>query len=595
MFGRYIKVVLIVTMLVLPVIAFQPTGAMDSLAAVPVVSTHRAVMAVGLNGWTVQELFTVGETIMGTSGAYNPTTAGDHAPPGGLDGLGAYDLDADTVRVLANHELRHDRGYDYQVSDGAGGTFTLSGARISYFDIDKTEHTIRDAGLAYNLIYDADGHVVTDNSFLANNLLGFSRFCSGQLVEAHQFGSEHGLENRIYFAGEENGGNPNPVGGAEWALDPATGNLWHVPAMARGAWENLTELDTDTTTHVAFLLADDTFPFDADGDSQNEASPLYLYLGQKNAGGDFLAQNGLRGGSLYVWVSATGERTPLDFHGSGTLSGSWLALDMTLGPPSEDGSTGYDEYGYPTQRTLWTQAEALTAFGFSRPEDLATNPDDGTEAVLASTGVDTYAVDGGTGNGVDTFGTLYKIATDFSDINNPTADITIIYDGDADLTRALRSPDNLDWADDGYLYVQEDKAEDDTLSGDEVLFGPGAVNLNEAGIVRVHPVTGDTRRVANVDRAVVLDPSVDPETAAVDIDAAIVGAWETSGIIDVSALFDKTPGSLFLFDVQAHGIRGQSTINPTSRINDNDLFQGGQLVWLSALTHRIYIPMAVTK
>ena len=116
------------------------------------------------------------------------------------------------------------------------------------------------------------------------------------------------------------------------------------------------------------------------------------------------------------------------------------------------GATGYDEWGYPTQRTLWTAAEAVGAFGFSRPEDVATNPVDGTEIVLASTGVDTYAVDSETGNGVDTFGTIYTVTLDFGDLENPTAALTILYDGDADGTRALRSPDNLDWADEGDIY-----------------------------------------------------------------------------------------------------------------------------------------------
>ena len=37
------------------------------------------------------------------------------------------------------------------------------------------------------------------------------------------------------------------------------------------------------------------------------------------------------------------------------------------GTPSNDGSTGFDEYGYPTQKTLWTRAEAVNAFQFKQP------------------------------------------------------------------------------------------------------------------------------------------------------------------------------------------------------------------------------------
>ena len=536
--------------------------------------------AAGVGGYNFTEIHTIGETISGSTGALNPTTAGDYTPVGVLDGLGAYMLNDTTVRVLANHELLHFRGNTYAVSDGAGGTFSMPGARISYFDIDKATRTIVDAGIAYDTIYDANGNRATDTSFLTDGLQGFSRFCSANLAEAHEFGNGRGLENRIFFAGEEDGGNFNPIGGGEWALDPATGELWQLPALGRGAWENITELDTGTTTHVALLLADDSSPFDADGISGKEAAPLFLYVGEKDAGGDFPAQNGLRGGKLHVWVSDTGDLTPLDFNGNGASRiGSWVELDnaQNIAQASTDGSTGFDAYGYPTQRNLWTQAKAAGAFGFSRPEDVATNPLDGSQAALASTGVDTYAVDGVSGNGADTFGTTYIVAVDFADINAPTAELTILYDGDADVAnRALRSPDNLDWADDGFIYVQEDEAEEATLSCDETLFGAGATNPFEAGIVRMHPNTGAVERLSEIDRTIILDPT----TAGVpfDTDAGSAGEWESSGILDVSTLFGDAPGSLFLIDVQAHGIEDQTGVNADSRINDGDLVEGGQLV-----------------
>ncbi len=532
-------------------------------------------MALGENGFQVLPLFTIGKTFSGTTGALNPTTAGSYTPPGILDGLGAYELNPNTVRVFANHELAYNRGYDYQVSNGSGGFFTLDGARVSYFDIDKSTRQIVDTGLAYNTIYDANGNVATNSSFLANNLPGFSRFCSGQYVPSQQFGSGRGLQNGIYFTGEEDGGTFSTVGGGMWALDPATGYFWHVPAFGRGAWENLTEIDTGTTTHVAFILSDDTSPFDADGVAGNEAAPLYLYVGQKQSG-DFLAQNGLRGGKLYVWKANNGNTLPSQFNGDGaTRAGTWVEIDNTPSSmPSEDGSTGFDEYGYPTQKTLFTRAKAAGAFGFSRPEDVSTNPNDGSEVVLASTGVDDY--DGGS----DTFGTTYLIDTTFNDSAVPTSGtVTILYDGNADVAnRALRSPDNLDWADDGYIYVQEDKAEEQSLTG-EKLFGAGATNPNEASIVRIDPNTGNIERVAEINRSAVLDASLANPKNATDKIATNVGGWESSGILDVSTLFGEAPGTLFLFDIQAHGINGQAS---PSRINNNDLVEGGQLAFLQA-------------
>lgn len=543
-------------------------------------------MAVGLNGFKATSIFTIGETVSGTTGALNPTTAGDYTPVGILDGMGAYKLDAATVRVLANHELLHFRGNSYEVSNGSGGTFSMTGARVSYFDIDIATRQIVDSGIAYNTVYDANGNVATDLSFQNDSLNGFSRFCSSALFEAEQFGSGRGLASRIYFTGEEDGSGFNLIGGAEWALDPATGNFWAVPAMGRGAWENVTEVDTGLTNYVAFILADDSSPFNADtSDPENEASPLYLYVGEKNPSGDFLEQNGLRDGKLYVWVATSGNTLPSQFNGAGSSEpGTWVEIDNSpnLAQASADGSTGFDEYGYPTQRNLWTQAEAAGAFGFSRPEDLAVNPVDGSEFVLASTGVDTYDIDLVSGNGADTFGTIYVGVVDFNVSGEPTAgNLTILYDGDEDTAnRALRSPDNLDWADDGFIYVQEDEAEEDTASGDEVLFGAGAVNPNEAGIVQIDPATGDILRVANVDRSIVLDPSIANPLDAVDVDAGFAGEWESSGILDVSNLFGELPGTLFIFNVQAHGIEDQTNFNAASRIVDGDLVEGGQLLFL---------------
>ena len=532
-------------------------------------------MASGQNGYVVSNpLLTIGETLKGTTGALNPSTAGDYVPVGVLDGMGAYELDPGTVRVLANHELLNFRGNAYELSDGLGGTFTMTGARVSYFDIDKITREIVDAGIAYNRVYNANGDVVSDTSFLPDGFNGgFSRLCSSQLVEA----GTYGLVDTIYFTGEEDGGSFNPVGGAEWALDVANGDIWQLPYFGRGAWENVTPIDTGTPDLVAFLLADDSSPFDFDSDGVDEAAPLFAYVGVKQPGGNFLERNGLTGGFLLAFVADNGETSPLEFRTSGFLNGRFLLLNNTPIPflASEDGSTGYDEYGFPTQANLWIQAETLGAFGFSRPEDLATNPADGTQAVLASTGVDTYAVDPISGNGADTFGTTYVI-----DVNPKSgrATVIIVYDGDADPARTLRSPDNLEWADDGFFYIQEDEAEEDTLTG-EPLFGPGAANPFEAGIVRVS--TGaQTLRVAEIDRSVVLDGSLADPSDAVDVDAGAAGEWESSGIIDVSELFGEQPGSLFLFNVQAHGIEDQDQFNPESRIVDSDLVEGGQLLFL---------------
>jgi hypothetical protein len=539
-------------------------------------------MAYGLNGYTVSApLLTIGETFYYTDGDLNPSTAGAYTPPGILDGLGAYELDKHTVRVFANHELTFGDGYPYDVSNGQGGTFSMTGARISYFDIDKFSKDIVDAGLAYNIVYDANGNIATNTSFLPADQegFGFTRFCSAVLVDPLEFGRKgkghgnaygagRGIEDRIFFTGEETGGSFTGTGGAEWALDVETGAIWAVPAMGRGAWENITQVDTGSKNTVAFILADDQSPFDADGDGKEEAAPLYLYVGTKQKGGNFLERNGLSGGKLYVFVPSNPAKiSPAQFNTAGTLDGSWVEIDNSpSGTPSNNGSTGFDEYGYPTQETLWTRAEALGAFQFSRPEDVATNPKNGSEAVLASTGRENEPDLFGT---ADQYGTIYTIDTNF---RNMKAELRIVYDGDADPEGLLRSPDNLEWADDGMIYVQEDKAVSTALYT--------AKNADESGIVKLDPWSGAAVRVAEIDRTVVLDASIPVWTDAVDEAPEEVGKPESSGILDVSTLFGEADGTLFLFDVQNHGIDDQERYNDDSRIIDGDLKEGGQLLLL---------------
>jgi len=541
-------------------------------------------MAKGLNGYTVSPpLLTIGETFYYTTGDLNPTTAGNYTPVGILDGLGAYALDEQTVRIFAAHELSSGAGYRYAVSNGQGGTFELNGARISYFDVDKFSKDIVDAGLAFNTIYDANGNVASDTTFLPLDQEngGLSRFCSAVLVDPLEFGRKkdadwkrRGIVDRIFFAGEETGGGFSGTGGAEWALDVENGDLWAIPAMGRGAWENIAQIDTGSRNKVAFILTDDTSPFDADGDGEKEGAPLYLYVGTKQPNGNFLERNGLSDGKLYVFVANDKSvTTPEHFNTAGTLKGKWKKIENSPnGTLSNDGSTGFDEYGYPTQKTLWTRAEALKAFKFSRPEDIATNPKNGSMAVLASTGREFDF------NGADIYGTIYTIDTNF---NNMKAKLKIVYDGDADPAGTLRSPDNLEWADDGMIYVQEDKAVKTATYT--------AKNGAESGIVRIDPWNGYAVRVAEIDREVVLDASLPVWTDAVDEAPNEIGKPESSGIVDVSKAFGEKRGSLFLFDVQNHGIDDQERYNADSRIIDDDLKEGGQLLFLRKNDQPFYV------
>ena len=226
----------------------------------------------------------------------------------------------------------------------------------------------------------------------------------------------------------------------------------------------------------------------------------------------------------------------------------------------------------------------VQAFRFARPEDVSTNPNDGTQVVLASTGNGTAAEN-------DSWGTTYLIDINFNNISTGdiTANVEILYAGDDSGNGVftapdfgLRSPDNLDWADDGFIYLQEDDAVD-------VPPGFGGASGEEASIWRIDPSAENPAatliRVAQVDRTGAPATQSDSTNAAGDI-----GNWETSGVLDVSTLFGNDPGELLIFDVQAHGLVNGTIItatnidgngNGTVTANEN-LVQGGQLSFLIA-------------
>ena len=529
--------------------------------------TNAPAQVKGLGGWTVDPIFTVGEKI------------GTYVPPGILDGIGAYELNSTTVRLLVNHELGSTVGYKYSLANGT----QLPGARVSFFDVDKRTLQITNSGLAYDTIINRKGEVVDDASDLEFG--GFARFCSAALFEANSFGAGKGFADRIFFTGEENSG------GTEFALDTATNTMYALPWLGRAAWENVTELDTGTTDKVAILIGDDRGP-----------APLILYVGTKTSGG-FLERNGLSNGELFVWVADDPtdandaiELDPRNFAGSNnSTKGKFVKIDFyrpDLANSAVDSDAdnsiqdelGYDAQGFATQRQQDQLATNAGAFFFSRPEDVATNPFDGTQAVLASTGRTSVF------DGADTWGTTYKIDVDFTGLASGVinADATILYDGnEADKKDfGLRSPDNLDWADDGKIYIQEDRAISGVLSTTTTpLFG--ATSGQETSIFSLDPSAANPSatltRIGQVDRSGI-------PAGQVDSNPADLGNWETSGILDVSSLFGNNAGELFIFDVQAGTLDNGTIITATNIDGDNNgtatanenLVRGGQLAFLVA-------------
>jgi RTX calcium-binding nonapeptide repeat (4 copies) len=502
-------------------------------------------MVAGRSGYNIRSLFTIGNS-----------TPNGYTPPGEPDGIGAYALDSDTVRILVNHEVTNEEGYAYTVN----GSVSLTGARVSYFDINKTTLAVESGGLAYTKLYGYDGKLITDANQLGipilengqltyqgrnedGTTLGLDRFCSGSIFEANEFGSGNGFVDRIFFAPQET------TDGVYVPINVDTGEAYLAPALSYGHWENLAAVDTGSQDKVAMILGNDWSGLPV---------PILLYVGEKNAKGDgsFLDRNGLAEGKLYAWKSYNSNYTdPTNFFGSGTSSaGEFVELDYY--DPSKAGTEGYDAYGYALEQTVTDMAIATGAMSFARIEDQDTNPNDGTQVVFNATGRSTLF------DGADTWGGTYTIDLDFSGSGSPKGSLNILYDGDYDPNHAIRSQDNVDWSKNGYIYVQEDAAAD----WNSVV----NVNANDGSIIRLDPkvVGGNPTTVAEIDRSTLLP------VGSTDAVAGEIGEWETSGILDVSELFGyEQPGSLFIFDTQAHGIEE----------DPSNLVEGGQLNLLYAL------------
>jgi hypothetical protein len=519
------------------------------------------------NGWDVDPIFTVGETDNdGTD--YSQDRFG-YRVPGVPDGMYAFAAGFGRVNLFLNSELSANRGYPYTLANGT----VLIGARVTRFRIQENFFTkdrgISNAALAYNKIIDRYYNEVTDASQINEGSGGpndgLNRLCSASGIERFKYG----FRNDIFFTGEETGD-----GGQEFILDVNNEVLYCAPAMGRAAWESVTVMENFGSNKVVVLIGDD-----------RGGAPLLLYVGQRNQSftnnaPQFLKRNGLAKGYLFVWVADNGDRDPEAWNGTGTArSGKFVRIEHWN--PSQAGQAGWDNAGWADQATQDDHAEAVGYFKFSRPEDVATNPVDGTQAVLASTGRDSQFPS-------DSWGTTYLVDLNasalYSALHGPLngieelpADISIIYDGDdagngqfAGPDYGLRSPDNLEWADDGFIYINEDRS----------VGGFCSTSGREASVWQVNPNTGELTRILEMDRSAV--PFEQFDSAPNDC-----GNWESSGTIDVTRFFRTEPNeTVLLLNVQAHS--NDDDVKSDSPIGgDDDLSEGGQLIFVSKVVDPI--------
>ena len=272
----------------------------------------------------------------------------------------------------------------------------------------------------------------------------------------------------------------------------------------------------------------------------------------KKADGNLLARNGLAGGQLYYWKADNAAIRNEDGLAEGaTAAGSWVAINAR--DANKAGQPGYDAQGYKLASTLRNEVFAGGGFMGYRVEDVDFNPNDPSQIAFNTTG-------GGANDraGSDQFGSTWTLDVNFDANGAPqSAALKHLYDGDlpGKQQAGVRSPDNLAWSADGNIYVMEDRST--PFEG------------SEASIFKLNATSGVAERILVMNRDAAL-----PQGQK-DGEAGSLGAWESSGIIDVSELYGNTPGSDFFFTVQAHGVTGAA-------IDSLNLVEGGQILAASA-------------
>jgi len=509
------------------------TLAMGALALIAVFATTAAggnggfqtsidEMLDGRNGWTTKAIISVGDTL---GGGYTFEAIPDGIAVERVNGRG-------TADIFVNHELS-----------------------LVPFPATRQDHL---NSTVSRLRLNINGAGVVKGEYVIPQSAGYQRFCSSFLV-----GPEHGFERELLLTNEEardivlrqadSWHGPSPPGvlltepGAEQAgvvvaFDPRSGAYRSIYGMGRHNHENAVGIPG--YGYPVVLSGDDTF--DA------PASQLYLY--KAASGADVWNDNG----KLYAFVA---DNSAINDYGDITeamaaVPGAFIEVPRAIATGKINGrEVTSADFGYPAppssaipngpQWVLEHWSNLNNVFQFIRVEDIAYNRTSPRTVYLADTG-EPRAISSGTRlgrgssgtNGAYPNGRIYELRLGSNPLAGATLDILpgANFDlGGYQNANVVHQPDNLETTRDA-LYIQEDTGAHNSSSPPTGYAAfPGATN---ARIWRYDLTTRALTVVAEVNQAITGAP------------AAARGTWESSGIVDASAVFG--PGA-FLVDVQAHG------------------------------------------
>jgi hypothetical protein len=437
------------------------------------------------------------------------------------DGLGAHPNGDGTSTLYMNHELNSN-----QLSEPVVGGPKNRGTYVSQWILDGDGDPV--AGRrAYDRVYNEDTFVgpAPDTT---NTTRALARFCSGFLA-----GPANGFDRWIYLTNEEEQTAANTFDGRGGISVAIYDNELHaLPDLGHYAKENTVVQPHQGTRAVIFSTEDGPATLD---------NQLYMYVGKKDRSSraSVLERNGLVDGTVYVFHSRDPARNSERTFRTGSVTGDWIPIPNA---------------GALTDVQLEAASDAVNAMTFVRPEDAAFNSNNANELFWVTTGSSSGADDG-----VNELGRLYSLRLHPGNPTKP-ATLTVVYN--ADLVAAAGgdiavSPDNLD-ASDRYLMINEDGTTESRLHM--------ASKGRDGSIWRFDLVKGPTGAVGvdvtTATRVAELDP---PGRDGIPVGP---GVWETSGIIDTTALFGA---DTWLSDVQAHPPTTPPG-GPTVTVEDGQLF-----------------------
>lgn len=489
--------------------------------------------------YQTKALLTVGDEVpllQGDFPHFTTSSTQTFAMAGIPDGLGVY-RSGNYYYVFVNHEIAETTGtpavpLTSDLSSTVAGK--IQGARVSLFVFDENWQAVG----GRNLIDTAETssgtyHLDTTTGQYVNSQTGeafsFTRFCSAYLAESG-FVNSQGQSEPLFFTGEETGSASRGV------AVTADGTAIVIDGLGLYAKETVTSASQYRATNsnqTVLISLEDT----ADGE-------IYMYVGQQTAADP----NGLKNGDLYV-LRVNGA----EFEGQigHTTTATWTKVDRSAvygpdGKPLASG-TALSNFANTTGRST----------NFQRLEDIAEDPTNPGTFYFVTTGTTNKMGQGAAGGTATTpeeaenpYGRLYRFTLNAADPTAPISNFELLLEGGPG--RGV-SYDNITVDRSGRVLLQEDE----TAFGGDVMEAEG----REAGIWAFDPATRSISQVIGLNESAAGAQFNDP---------AVKGEWESSGIVEVGTQ-DPFSLSTYLFDVQAHTLRGASTLG-------GNYVEGGQLL-----------------